>query len=181
LQSRFFVLAIPVCALMIAEGLKLSPHPGPPLFEPEPQSRRPEYQGRGWGVAATVAAVLLAVFTFSQMHPRVMKFVRFDRDQLALIGKENLSGLKMDDPAKFPPKMNLALVGDAEAFWYPLPMSRLFYKTVFDVDTGDPNASIIDDWLKGIPFDQFRTQVDREELDRFHRTYYKIPALDQKQ
>jgi hypothetical protein len=23
------------------------PHPSPPLFEPEPQSRRPEYQGRG--------------------------------------------------------------------------------------------------------------------------------------
>ncbi len=26
---------------------RFGPHPSPPLFEPEPQSRRPEYQGRG--------------------------------------------------------------------------------------------------------------------------------------
>jgi len=65
------------------------------------------------------------------------------------------------------------LVGDASAFWYQIPMSRLNYKTVFDVDTSDPNQSIDQAWLAGMPKDA-AVWPDHEELKRFARTYYGI-------
>jgi hypothetical protein len=65
------------------------------------------------------------------------------------------------------------LVGDAAAFWYQIPMSRLHYKTVFDVDTSDPKQSIEQAWLAGMPKDAL-IWPDMDELKRFARTYYGI-------
>ena len=36
-----------VCERLNGGPFRDGPHPNPPLFEPEPQSRRPEYRGRG--------------------------------------------------------------------------------------------------------------------------------------
>ena len=41
------VRAVPEMNRMVRPAGKAYPHPCPPLFEPEPQSRRPEYQGEG--------------------------------------------------------------------------------------------------------------------------------------
>ena len=71
----------------------------------------------------------------------------------------------------------IALVGDARAFLYPVPMSRLRYRTVFDVDvkSGETSAEA---WLEGVPATAEKI-VDTNELARFARTYYGIPEPNQ--
>jgi hypothetical protein len=74
------------------------------------------------------------------------------------------------------PSARLTLVGEAEAFYYPMPMSRLQYRTPFDV-TGGPTTDLLsaygverrgpNDWLLLSP----------EELQRFEATYAQFPKL----
>jgi hypothetical protein len=63
----------------------------------------------------------------------------------------------------------VALAGDARAFWWPIPMSRLTYRTVFDVDVreGEP---LVDAWVRGAPENAI-VVVDPGELRRFAKTY----------
>jgi hypothetical protein len=96
---------------------------------------------------------------------------------MALIGYEDLSAVAVPQPfadviAKGGP---VALIGDARAFEYTIPMSRLHYRTVFDVDA-KPGESVIDAWAAGAPPDATRL-VDPNELRRFNRTYFGIPEL----
>ena len=72
-----------------------------------------------------------------------------------------------------PPDALLSLVGEAQAFYYQRPMSRLRYRTVFDVPPGD---NVVESWLGG------RRQGENEwlvvspsELERFANTYWGIP------
>jgi hypothetical protein len=69
---------------------------------------------------------------------------------------------------------NLFLVGDAKAFLYLMPMSRLHYRTVFDVDV---RGRLVEEaWLDGWPRksgDFIRTDYD--ELRRFAHSYLGIP------
>jgi hypothetical protein len=68
----------------------------------------------------------------------------------------------------------VALAGDARAFWYVMPMSRLSYRTVFDVpSSGD---SLERAWTKHAPADAM-VIVDPNELRRFARTYRHLPAF----
>jgi len=71
----------------------------------------------------------------------------------------------------------LILVGDARAFWYPIPMSRLRYKTVFDV-AGAPGENLVDAWTDSLG-DRRRAWIwiDPLELERFSRTYHPLPPL----
>ena len=68
----------------------------------------------------------------------------------------------------------IALVGDARAFLYQVPMTRLFYRTVFDVNV-KPGQTAADAWLEGAPANAEKV-VDLNELERFSRTYYAIPS-----
>ena len=94
----------------------------------------------------------------------------------SVLGSADLNGL-------LPPEVisaidagkTLALVGDARAFLYQMPMARLHYRTVFDVDSM-PGESVIDAWLKGAHAGA-TIVVDPGALARFHRTYFGIPAL----
>jgi hypothetical protein len=69
---------------------------------------------------------------------------------------------------------SVCLIGDATAFRYPLPSSRLHYRTVFDIDArGRP---IEDAWADGCPRQPGDiVLLDFNELARFARTYYAIP------
>ena len=68
------------------------------------------------------------------------------------------------------------LIGDARAFWYPLPMSRMKYRTVFDVDGKDP-LDIVQAWEgRTLPADAWLV-VDPSELDRFEQTYWGLPPV----
>lgn len=151
LQSRFFVLAIPICALLIAHA-----------------------KGRWW--IPTVAGVLLIV-DIAVIAPRLFHYL--DLGAATIIGRENLAGLRGPDPTTLSPGTHLDLVGDACPFLYQTPMSHLSYRTVFDVDTSDPARSIVEDWIGRpiTPLPNHLIVIDPAELARFSRTYFNIPRL----
>ena len=144
LQSRFLILIVPICALLIAR--------------------------LRWSIAITITAqagvafvmLYLALSKFSDAIPEV-------------IGAESLQGLTpqiVND--KVPPDATLILVGDAKAFLYQRPMSRLRYRTIFDADTSN-GRGIIDAWAgKTSPDDVLLVTPD--ELKRFE-SYQPFPPL----
>ncbi len=128
LQSRFMVIAIPLSALLIAQC-----------------------EGRTW--IALIAAILMACFSATMLIQKMERYLKLDHDTVALIGRENLQGLRLFDTRQLTDGQSVDLVGDACAFWYQIPMSRLHYKTVFDVDTSEANQSIEQAWIAGMPKD----------------------------
>ncbi|MGD0540498.1 MAG: hypothetical protein ABSB33_03160, partial [Tepidisphaeraceae bacterium] len=151
LQSRFMVIAIPISALLIAQC-----------------------EGCRW-IALTAAAVL-ACFSVTMLIHKMERYLKLDHETVALIGRENLQALRLLDIRQLKDGQSVDLVGDACAFWYQIPMSRLHYKTVFDVDTSNANQSIEQAWLAGMPKDAL-VWPDYGELKRFARTYYGIKAV----
>ena len=91
-----------------------------------------------------------------------------------LIGVQNFSFM-------IPPELmamenadqQVGLVGDAGAFLYQIPMSRLHYRTVFDVpgNVDDPVAA----WVGKVD-SNWLLVINPSEIERLHRTYWKIPA-----
>jgi hypothetical protein len=150
LQSRFMAIAIPVGALLIAQ-----------------------YESPGWMALCTAAAVGLAGFSTTALIGKLSRYLATDHQQMSLIGRENLEGFRIVDTRKLKNDQSLDLIGDAYAFWYQIPMSRLHYKTVFDVDTSNPDQSIDEAWLAGMPKGAVVWR-DADELKRFARTYYGI-------
>jgi hypothetical protein len=147
LQSRFFVLAIPVCATMV--GLT------------------PAWR-RAWivpGIATLLVAFpgYLELSRQLQMYPRIFGVTDF-KDAMPP------AYVKLADEGR-----NVALVGEAQAFWYQLPMSRLSYRTVFDVKAGGSSDSITP-WLGPDPRPDQWMLVYPNELSRFAKTYKGIPA-----
>jgi len=141
LQSRFFVLAIPICALLIA------------MLDPR------------W-LAPVVAVACVAGMV--NLHPRFEKLS-------GVLGTENLAGIYPDDVTQATQDASLVvLVGDAKAFWYQIPMSRLRYRTVFDVPAGN---DAMEAWIGGDAPERATIIVDPTELQRFSRTYWRIPPL----
>ena len=67
----------------------------------------------------------------------------------------------------------IVLVGDAEAFFYLVPMRLLHYKTVFDVPAGETDP--LHAW-GGTKADSLLI-INTEEIDRLHRTYWDMPGL----
>ena len=151
LQSRFFVLAIPVCALLIA-------------------------QTRNGLLAAAVIGVLLAVNIF-RIGGRLEDYETRGYGQL--LGLEGLHDLVQPDVRMLARDTRIDLVGGVNPFWFELPTARLGYRTVFDVDTSDPSRSIVEDWLAGpsTPQSNRLIVIDVGELARLARTYYGIPQL----
>jgi hypothetical protein len=151
LQSRFFVLAIPVAALLVAQA-----------------SGRPVLLTGG-------AALVLAVIGFATMHARMATW--FGEKQIGVaLGFEGLSEFMTPQAAKdAPADVTLVLVGDAKAFCYQRPMSRLRYRTIFDVPPGD-------DWLaawagEGLAGGRALILIDPGELSRFGRTYSALQPV----
>jgi hypothetical protein len=155
LQGRFFILGVPLAGLMLA--------------------------AMPWGTRASrvgVAAVVLAaaVVGFARLHETLTGRPHAS-ELMTAIGYEDLSVLAVPQPFADAIKIGgpVVLVGDARAFAYTIPMSRLHYRTVFDVDA-KPGESVIDAWAAGAPADA-RLLVDPNELRRFNQTYYGIPEL----
>ena len=117
----------------------------------------------------------LAVFSASMLIDKLGRYLDMDHHQAALIGRENFEGYRLLDTRQLQDDQSLDLVGDACAFWYQIPMSRLNYKTVFDVDTSEANQSILQAWLAGMPKNAV-VWTDHGESKRFARTYYGIKS-----
>ena len=151
LQSRFFILAVPICALLIA--------------------RLPWYGAIAIALQAGVGFVLLngAFLHFAEPFP--------PEAYGALIGAEDLSWLTPDAAKAVPPDATLTLVGDAKAFLYQRPMSRLKYRTIFDADTSN-GRGVLDAFAEPPTPDQRQwLLIDPDELRRFEKTYQPFPPL----
>ncbi|MDB5301463.1 MAG: hypothetical protein JWO87_3126 [Phycisphaerales bacterium] len=171
LQGRFFVLAIPVAALLAA---------------------RIEWRRVPWAGAALVA--VFAISGWVRVNNRLCAFLYgsdADPKRAGLIlptgngqalGNEDLRYLTpeaiegLGDDAKLKEK-KLILVGEGRAFLYQIPMSRLRYKTVFDVDTSG-GKSLMEAWAgPAAGRREAWLLIDPDELKRFARTYQPIPAV----
>ncbi len=151
LQSRFFVPAVPIAALLIAQA---------------PWKRAQPF------IAA--ALVVVAVQSFLIVHHRLDRFV-------GIVGAEQLAELTPPAAADASPDATLCLIGDAKAFWYQRPMSRLLYRTVFDAP-GDGNGDALHTWIDQSALASHPNPIlliDGGELRRFAKTYWKIPPLPQ--
>jgi hypothetical protein len=157
LQGRFFVTAIPLIAFLITQ-----------------------VEGKWWRCATIAAAVAMAVVTSVYLTRRLIGF----DTRLRAAGGEGITqllGVEVLDRSvqlnlhDLPPSMKIALVGDAAAFNYQLPISRLKYRTVFDVDASA--RSIVDAWLGGSTAAETVIVIDPQELARFAETYRGIPRL----
>ncbi|MGD1276123.1 MAG: hypothetical protein ABR964_02730 [Tepidisphaeraceae bacterium] len=150
LQGRFMVIAIPLAAWLIVQ-----------------------YDGRLWTALSPAAAAIMIVFATANVGQRLWPSLKDDR-QLGLIGREGVGFYGTFD--RLPPDTIVDLVGNAGAFLYHIPMSRLHYKTVFDVDTSDRAKSIEQDWLAGMPSHAIIVRDD-PELHRFAKTYWGVPDV----
>jgi len=125
-------------------------------------------------VMGVVPLVVGFYFSFAVFFTQVWQYA-----EMQVLGAEDFSALIPTDVQlilnvdKNDP--HFALAGDAKAFLYQIPMKRLRYRTVFDVQnkTGD---DIVQAWLgeqKGSPY----IVIDPLELQRFTRTYYGLPRF----
>ncbi|HEV8292533.1 MAG TPA: hypothetical protein VGP94_11450, partial [Tepidisphaeraceae bacterium] len=148
LQSRFFILAVPLAAIILAQA-------------PRDQ------------IARLIQTLLLVmVIAAGCLLTHVILYEELERipDFRRVIGHQELSDfLTRLVRDRVQAKSNLALVGDARAFLYTLPSSHLHYRTIFDVADLDPTATqkIIDAWL-GPEAARLRKEctniVDQDEL-----------------
>src|SRR5439155_15148690 len=104
--SRFFILTIPIAALLIGSvSLKW------------------------WPALVGVASIIIAATTIFMLDGRIKNVA-----QPGILAAEDLRALTPLEDQKLPESTPLLLVGDAKAFVYQFPMTRLHYRTVFDVD-----------------------------------------------
>jgi hypothetical protein len=157
LQGRFYVLAIPIAAIglaLAADGKRL--------------------------ILAGPLALVIMMIGFGITHDRLWGLQvemkkRSNVELMATIGfveidrTPELYRARRQPPPSVP--MSLVLMGDAQAFLYQIPMSHLYYRTVFDLDTSD-SMGIREAFLAGVPKDQDRfVWVTLGELWRYERTY----------
>ena len=152
LQSRFYVLIIPIAALMLSQ-----------------LDRR---------AFVAIAAVAVALQSMTAIVHTTMKFshaAELLRNNRAY-HLSNLTGLLTDDVREVVERRApLELIGEAKAFFYDTPGLR--YRTVFDVKEGKLDQPLIEIWLGGPARPDAYILVDPGEIDRLAKTYYAIPNL----
>jgi hypothetical protein len=127
---------------------------------------------------AAVALVLLCAALGWSGVSNPLAFTTRDPVRWQLIGREDLSFTippelaEMKDSGK-----QVALIGDAEAFLYQIPMSRLHYRTVFDLPANmtDPIEAWAGPVAKNNP--NWLLVVNPLEIDRLHKTYLDVPPV----
>ncbi|HZZ42769.1 MAG TPA: hypothetical protein VFE58_07515 [Tepidisphaeraceae bacterium] len=163
LQSRFFILAIPLCALLVG----LTPWESLP-----PKAHGPRSVGFPNRIPQITLTLLLTLTAF-------LSYLHLNQQLTPYLGLFGITDFK---PALSPAYTkladeghNIALIGQGQIFWYQLPMTRLSYRTVFDVDASH-SPDPITPWLpSNPPLDQWLL-IYPSELQRFSKTYAHIPA-----
>lgn len=156
LQGRFYVLAIPLAA--VAVGI---------------------VPWRVWPAVAWPAAVVLMLAGTAVTYERLWD-LHADYRRRGIELMQAMGATQIDNTAAIANSLGrevtdpVVLVGDAKAFFYQLPMSRLYYRSVFDVDTSLPLSKA---YTAGVPSGRVVLWVDLDELSRFHATY-GLPAPD---
>jgi hypothetical protein len=165
LQGRFYLLALPVCAIAAA------------------QIEWPR-------MAIPVVLLVIVAATvpgWLRVHRTILARLYGEPGSPAggmvsvlggpLKATENVSWITIASTERLPEGARLLLVGDAKAFWYPIPMSRLRYRTVFDADTSN-GRGIDEAW--GVTAAREAGEwvlIDPQELQRLEQTYQPFPPL----
>ena len=152
LQGRFFVLAVPLVALMVG----LAP----------------------WGRAAPCVVAILAasaVGSWGMVHQQFAARLFGASPIAGVLAVEDFSPLQSPAVSAVPPDATLVLIGEARAFWYQRPMKNLRYRTVFDVP---PGTDVIESWRGGTAHAPGEWElINPSELQRFADTYWGIPPM----
>ena len=159
LLPRFLVMLIPILAISIG---------------------RCEWH-RAWPVGIVLVLVAAGVgwsYTFSELSRSTNPPPFQGESQPALMGMKDLTFMKPPDlieAINLNPRLQVALIGDAQAFLYQVPLSQLHYRSVFNVTTG--TSEPIDAWIgpqvRGNP--NWFLVVNPMEISRLHSTYESIP------
>jgi 4-amino-4-deoxy-L-arabinose transferase-like glycosyltransferase len=148
LQGRFLVLGLPLAALLLGA------------------------LPTGWSYASVLVACASLALGIVHAGPQLARSAGvLGLSDLTPLLKASLPDERLVDRLVNSDRQ-VALVGDARAFFYPIPMSRLRYRTVFDVSG--------DDLLHGYHVDESDNMivlVDPSELRRFFDTYRHFPIL----
>jgi hypothetical protein len=152
LLGRFYVLTIPVAAMSLG------------LARPKP-----------WPLVTSIATAAFAITSIALVHQPLEHFAQLARQ--GFFGLDDLSWMTapgVADAAKT--NAQISLIGDAEGFLYPIPSSRLHYRTVFDLPGNAPD--MYEAWL-GMPAEKSRglIVINPMEVERLSRTYYHVPGL----
>jgi len=147
LQGRFFVLAVPVLALLVAVA---------------------DWRRRGPAIAGVLAVSVVG--SWALVHGQFRDKLYGQSGWAGVLGVQDLNP---EMAQSVPADATLTLVGDAQAFYYQRPMTRLRYRTVFDVP---PDDDVVAAWRGGTPRggDEWLL-IDPTELRRFAGTYWGIP------
>ena len=124
-------------------------------------------------MTSVVVSVLAAsaVASFAMVHRQFHNKLYGPSGWAGVLGVQDLN----PEPAQsIPPEVTLTLVGDALAFYYQRPMTRLRYRTVFVVPPGD---DVVEAWRGGGTRKTEWLLVDPVELRRFANTYWGIPPV----
>ncbi len=162
LQGRFLILAVPLCGLLIAQ-----------------------IEWRRFAPVGVVLALAIAIAGWVPLDRGIRSYLYGSATSGAaslnfvdVLGREQFWPMQ-EFTEHVPEGATLILIGDARAFWFPNPMSQLRYRTIFDVDA-PANADAIEAWTgasdAGAGKDAWLF-VSPEELDRFQKTYAKVPQL----
>jgi hypothetical protein len=156
LMSRFFVTAIPAAVLLV--GILA--------------------EDRFARLALAPLAVLIAVIGWSGVHERFAGFAEVARNGFFGITKEDVAEQITPELIQHLAARDgeIYFVGDSQVFLIQVPMTRLKYRTVFDIDTRE-KPSAIEAWM-GVsqrPADA-SIFVNPDENERLARTY-GIPEL----
>jgi hypothetical protein len=153
LLGRFLVLSLPVAALAIGV-----------------------VRARGWVIVSSTAAAVLTVVSMIVVFGELGRY--YEQTQVGLFGLDDprwLMGEELRSDLERPGQ-TVHLVGDAQAFLYMTPTSRLKYRTVFDLP-GDAK-DMYEAWL-GVPRERAFGLIvlNPMEVERLSRTYLKVPGL----
>ena len=168
LMGRFFVLSVIPAALLVA----MLP--------------------TRWITASAILVTLMAINSWIGVTLPLDKFqTARNLDMVfgyyAEQGRQGLYGLQdysQIDPPELKERIDRAhevvLVGDTQAFYRQIPIDRLRYCTVFDLNlTG--GRDIIDAYYapppERCPFDVLLL-IDKPETQRLHETYWQVPLVD---
>lgn len=146
LISRFMVLAIPLGAIILV-SLPLN---------------------RWWTGAMIILLPIALAISIMQLHDTLLGQTTLAEGQA--IGADDLSPAFVDQRRA---DQSLALIGDARAFIYHVPMDRLIYRTVFDLLP--PRGAWFTAWTGEKSADLLL--INAAEVKRLHATYLDVPAL----
>lgn len=168
LQGRFLVFAIPIAAIAIAAV---------------PVSTTSRSARRALTLTVALGVITLAMVNWHLLHQPLWHKLRQEQGTgiAVALGKQDMTWITAGSLEGFPlsdPEARLVLVGDAQAFWYPLDASRLYYRTVFDLRSL-PGVSLLDafDPLGWRRDGKTWLLVTPSELKRYEETYRSLPPI----